>query len=205
MAVEVFPKRKVTRPHTEISVDTSGIGGASADSDKVLMLIGSAKGGAPNTVYKIRNYQEAKRTFRSGELLDAIELAWNPGDLGGAGDILAMRVEDAEQGKLEKEALTFESKIYGNDANDIQIALEDNDLTHTKRLTIAFSKDNYRQVFDNLGKIFSIQYIGEKAQASFTLTKNENTNKTESLVLKNGDSADKLDPVMEFRSGRAHV
>ncbi|MDU0946534.1 MAG: hypothetical protein E7A65_09075, partial [Anaerococcus vaginalis] len=73
---EVFPRRPITRPHATIEVDSSGIGGSASASEKTLMLIGKAEGGEPNQVYKLRNYSQAKRTFRSGELLDAIELAW---------------------------------------------------------------------------------------------------------------------------------
>ena len=144
MAVEQFPRKKVSRPHTEITVDTSGIGGASNSSDKTLMLVGSAKGGKPNTVYRFRNYQQAKATLRSGELLDAIELAWNASDVNtaSAGDILALRVENATNAKIKKGGLTIASTIYGLDANEMQVALEDNSLTHTKRLTIAFAKDD---------------------------------------------------------------
>ena len=191
MAVEQFPKKKVSRPHTEITVDTSGIGGGSSSSDKVLMLVGSAKGGAPDTVYRFRNYQQAKQILRGGDLLDAIELAWNPADSGSysAGDILAMRVEDAKNATLVKGGLTINSVIYGVDANEIQVALEDNNMTNTKRLTVAFAKDNYKKVFDNLGKIFSIQYKGTEPQASFTITEDDVTKKANKLILKTGADA----------------
>lgn len=189
MAVELYPIKKVSRPHTEIKTDTSGIGGASSGSVKVLMLVGSAEGGKPNTVYRVRNYMQAKQVFRGGELLDAIELAWNPSTnvgLNNAGDILAMRVEDAENAKLTVEGLTVKSEIYGLDANDIQVALEDNELTGTKRLTVTFTKDRYQQVFDNLGKIFEISYTGEEAEATVTVTVDPVTKKATALTLKAG-------------------
>lgn len=203
MAVEQFPKKRVSRPHTEITVDTSGIGGGSSSSDKVLMLVGSAKGGAPDTVYRFRNYQQAKQVLRSGDLLDAIELAWNPSDIGSysAGDILAMRVEDAKSATLVKDGITFNSAIYGVDANEIQVALEDNGLTSTKRLTVAFAKDNYKKVFDNLGKIFSIKYKGSEAQASFTVTEDSVTKVANKLILKTGADAESLAEVMSFDLG----
>lgn len=203
MAVDQFPIKKITRPHTEISVDTSGIGGSSNGSDKVLMLIGSAKGGQPDTVFRFRNYQQAKKTLRSGDLLDAIELAWNASNIGSqsAGDILAMRVEDAKSATLTKGGLKLSSKLYGMDANEIQIALEDNTLTDTKRMTVAFNKDGYRQTIDNLGKIFSIQYTGEEAQATLTVEEDSVTKLASKLVLKTGASSSALNPVMSFELG----
>lgn len=191
MAIEVYPNKKVSRPHTEIISDTSGIGGASSGSVKQLMIVGKAQGGKPNTVYRIRNYMQAKQTFRGGELLDAIELAWNPtpdSSLNNAGDILAMRVEDAVNAKLTKGGLTVTSNIYGTDSNDIQVSLEDNGTTDTKRLTVSFATDRYSQVFDNLGKIFSLKYTGEEAEATFSITKGRDGSKQ--LVLKAGETLD---------------
>lgn len=189
MAVELYPIKAVSRPHTEIKTDTSGIGGASSGSVKVLMLVGSAEGGKPNTVYRVRNYMQAKQVFRGGELLDAIELAWNPSTntgMNNAGDILAMRVEDANNAKLEVGGMTVASEIYGLDANEIQVALEDNELTGTKRLTVSFTKDRYHQVFDNLGKIFSIEYTGSEAEATATIEVDGITHKATKLILKAG-------------------
>lgn len=204
MAVEQFPRKKVSRPHTEITVDTSGIGGASSSSDKTLMLVGSAKGGKPDTVYRFRNYQQAKQVLRSGDLLDAIELAWNASDVNtaSAGDILAVRVEDAKNATLTKGGLTFASTIYGVDANEIQVALEDNNLTHTKRLTVAFSKDGYKKVFDNLGKIFSIQYKGSEAQANFTIAQDKISKKATTLTLNVGSEPESTTEVMKYELGQ---
>ena len=195
MAVDVYPKKPVSRPHTQISVDTSGIGGSTSGSDKILMLIGSATGGAPNTVYRVRNYQEAKAVFRSGELLDAIELAWNPSADGSisAGDILAMRVEDATQAKLTKGGLTIQSSLYGLDANNIQVALEDNALTGTKRLKVSFVNDGINLVYDNLGKIFKIKYTGTETSATAVVTQDSITKKATKLTLKTTkDSTDTI-------------
>src|SRR5699024_6227708 len=129
MAVEKFPRKPIERPHTEISTDTSAITGSSSGSDKIVMLIGSAKGGEPNTVYKVRNYIQAKQVFRSGELLDALEMAWSPsGESAGAGDILALRVEDAVNATLTKGPVKFSSKLFGEEANQIQVALKSEEL-----------------------------------------------------------------------------
>lgn len=141
--------------------------------------------------------------MRGGELLDAIELAWNPSDDGEeAGEIYAMRVEDAENAKLEVPGLTFLSKIYGREANDIQVGLEDNSITNTKRLTVSFSPDSYTQTFDNLGKIFSLEYTGKEAQATFSVEKHHDFKKAGKFVLKTGKDSESLKQQKSFELGQ---
>ncbi|AAX92307.1 major tail sheath protein [Staphylococcus phage Twort] len=184
MAKDIFPRRPIQRPHASIEVDSSGIGGSASNSEKILCLIGKAEGGEPNTVYQVRNYAQAKSVFRSGELLDAIELAWGSNPQYTAGKILAMRVEDAKASQLEKGGLRVTSKIFGSVSNDIQVALEKNTITDSLRLRVVFQKDNYQEVFDNLGNIFSINYKGEGEKATFSVEKDKETQEAKRLVLK---------------------
>ena len=187
MAVEPFPRRPITRPHASIEVDTSGIGGSAGSSEKVFCLIGSAEGGEPNTVYELRNYAQAKRLFRSGELLDAIELAWGSNPNYTAGKILAMRIEDAKPATAEIGGLKVTSKIFGNVANNIQVGLEKNTLSDSLRLRVIFQDDRFNEVYDNIGNIFTIKYKGEEANATFSVEHDEETQKASRLVLKVGD------------------
>lgn len=190
MAVDTFPRKKISRPHTSVTVDTSQLSGVAGASEKTLMLIGQADGGEPNTVYSIRNINQAKRVFRSGELLDAIELAWTGSPDATAGDILAMRIEDATQATLEKGGLKIKSNIHGSAANDIQVALEDNNITNSKRLRIVFAKDGVNKTYDNLGNIFQIQYKGSESNASFSVLKDSETGLAKKLVLVTGGTLD---------------
>ncbi|AVP40283.1 tail sheath [Staphylococcus phage phiSA_BS1] len=182
MAESVFPRIPITRPHTEINVDTSGIGGSASSSEKILCLIGQAEGGEPNTVYELRNYSQAEQVFRSGELVDAIHLAWTTNPEFTAGTILAMRIEDAEPATLTKGGLTFKSKIYGVDSNDIQVALEENTITDSYRLKVNFDKDRIRNTYDNIGNIFKLEYTGE-GQGTYTVKHNKETGKATNLIL----------------------
>lgn len=178
MATELFPRRPIDRPHTNIKVDTSAITGSSSGSEKLVMLIGSAKGGQPNTVYRVRNYIQAKQLFREGELLDALELAWNPSsESAGAGDILAMRVEDAQGAKLEKGNVVFHSRLFGDEANQIQVELETEELAGitTRNLTVSFAPDDYEYVYRNLGTIFTVTYDGVDAYAGIEIANNQLT------------------------------
>lgn len=187
MAVEPFPRRPITRPHTSIEVDTSGIGGSAGSSEKVLCLIGQAEGGTPNEVVKLRNYAQAKRYFRSGELLDAIELAWGSNPTYTAGKILAMRIEDAKPASVEAGGLKITSQVHGNVANNIQVGLEKNTLSDSLRLRLVFQDDRVNEVYDNIGNIFTIRYTGEEANATFSVEHDEETQKASRLVLKVGD------------------
>jgi hypothetical protein len=187
MAVEPFPRRPVTRPHATINVDSTGIGKAASRSEKILCLIGQAEGGAPNTVYELRNYAQAKRLFRSGELLDAIELAWGSNPNYTAGKILAMRIEDAKPATAEVGGLKVTSQIYGNVSNNIQVALEKNTLSDSLRLRLVFQDDKFNEVYDNIGNIFTIKYKGDQDKATFSVEQDKETQLASRLVLKVGD------------------
>lgn len=187
MAVEPFPRRPITRPHTSIEVDSSGIGGSAGSSEKVLCLIGQAEGGTPNEVVKLRNYAQAKRYFRSGELLDAIELAWGSNPTYTAGKILAMRIEDAKPASVEAGGLKITSQVHGNVANNIQVGLEKNTLSDSLRLRVIFQDDRFNEVYDNIGNIFTIKYTGDQESATFSVEHDEETQKASRLVLKVAD------------------
>jgi len=159
MAIENFPRRPVDRPSTQIQTDTTALTGSASDSEKPLMLIGSAQGGQPDTVYRVRNLYDAQNIFRGGELLDALEMAWNPSNESpGAGDVFAMRVEDAKPASVEQGGVTFQSKIYGQDANDIELELRTSTYNNNnnRNLTVNFPQDNHRQVYRNIGHIISV-------------------------------------------------
>ena len=172
MAIERFPQKPVERPTTTIVSDTSAITGASTGSDKILMLIGEAEGGQPNQVYKVRNYIQAKKIFRGGELLDAMELAWNPAnETQGAGDILAMRVENATNATFKQGPVTFESKLYGDEANQINVELAESESGNGRNLTVT-GPGGYRNVYYDLGHIFSVTFEGE-GEASIEVADNK--------------------------------
>ncbi|AKA61285.1 tail sheath [Staphylococcus phage Stau2] len=184
MAVEPFPRRPVTRPHAVINVDSTGIGKSASSSEKILCLIGQAEGGKPDTVYELRNYAQAKRLFRSGELLDAIELAWGSNPQYTAGKIFAMRVEDAKPATAEVGGLKVTSQIYGNVANNIQVGLEKNTISNSLRLHLIFQDDRFNETYDNIGNIFTIKYKGSESTATFSVEHDKETQKAKRLVLK---------------------
>lgn len=191
MAFYAYPNEQLERPHTQVIVDDSQIGSTSSDSQKAVVVMGSANGGKPGVLYAVTSFPQAKNIFRGGEILDFIEAAWNPSEsVQGAGTIYAMRVENATQGTLEKGAVSFKSVLYGKDANKVSLKLEDNDLTKTRRLTIISASDNVREVYDNLGPIFNVTYKGTEPSALATIT-------DKTLTIKVGVASSEI-TVMEY-------
>lgn len=169
MAIEYFPRRPIDRPSTRIQTDTSELTGSASDSEKTIMLIGSAQGGKPDTVYKVRNIIQAKEIFRGGELLDALEMAWNPSATSmGAGNILAMRVEDAEPATKKLEGVEFRTKLFGKEANGVQFKIETAEIGNqsVRVLEVLFDEDGYRRVYRNIGNIMRIEKDDNSAPES---------------------------------------
>lgn len=191
------------RPRTEIFLDASSLGSANQRSEKPLVLVGSANGGQPNVPQTITNFAQAREIFRSGELLDAIEMAWNPSpSVAGAGKIIAIRTDDATQAKLENGGLTFTSKLYGVDANSIQVELADNALTGAKRVSVYFTKERYEKVYDNIGNIFTVKYTGEEAAATVEVKVDATSKLATQLILKAGADAGSLAALRTYELGQ---
>lgn len=193
-----------TRPRTRVTLDASSLSSANVLSEKPLVLLGSALGGQPKEPIKLTNFAQAREIFRGGELLDAIEMAWNPTTTNPeirAGQIIAVRTDEATPAKLEVGGLKVTSKLYGRDANDIQVELTENILTGAKRFGVYFTKERYERVYDNIGNIFSIKYTGEEAQATVTIEKNPDTHEAARLILKVGADAQSLQPVRTYDLG----
>ncbi|AXH71122.1 putative tail sheath protein [Bacillus phage BSP36] len=191
------------RPRTEVFLDASNLGSANIASEKPLVLIGSANGGEPHVAHTITNYAQARELFRSGDLLDAIELAWNPSPTAqGAGKIIAMRTDQATQAKLTNGGLTVTSKLYGTDANSIQVEYGDNTITNSKRLSVYFTKERYEQTYDNIGNIFTVQYKGEEAQATIAIEVDADTHLATRLVLSAGADAESLQAIRTYELGQ---
>ena len=190
------------RPRTEIFLDASSLGSANARSEKPLVLIGSANGGEPGVPQTLTNFAQARDIFRSGDLLDAIELAWSPGpNVSGAGKIIAIRTDQATQAKLVKDGLTFTSKLYGVDANSIQVELAENELTQAKRVSVYLTKERYEKVYDNIGNIFTVQYTGTEAAATVEVEVDSTSKESTRLILKAGADAGSLDALRTYELG----
>lgn len=194
MTLEIYPNDSRNRPHTQVIVDSSAIGSNSVDSQKAVVVFGSARGGKPGEFYKLTSYAQAKNIFKGGELLDFVEVAWNPSnDQQGAGIIYAMRVDTATQALLTLPDIVFRAYQYGNGGNRVSIKLEDGSIPGSHKFTAYNSETQEREVYDNLGRIIDINLkpTSTVAYASVTV-------KSKALTLKSGASKDNAEVIAEF-------
>lgn len=192
----------IDRARARVVVDSSNLGGATPQSDKKLALIGSAQGGDPNVVHRFSSYNQASRVLRGGNLLDAIGMAWNPsGEEPGASEIFVVRVEDATAASLTQSGLTIKSKLFGSDANNIQVAFEENPSTDSARFRIVSTKDRYDRTYNHIGNIFNVSYTGDDAQATITVEKNAEGTQAAKLILQTGADTDTMQTVREYPLG----
>lgn len=171
MTLDIYPNDNRNRPHTQVIVDSTAIGANSSDSQKAIVVYGSALGGQPNEFYKLTSFAQAKSIFKGGDLLDFIEVAWRPSsNLQGAGVIYAMRVDTATQALLTEGDLTFYSYQYGSGGNNISIKLEDGSIPKSKKFTAFDSSTQATEVYDNLGRIIDIQQSPTSTAAYASVT-----------------------------------
>lgn len=191
------------RPRTEVFLDSSSLGAANSTSEKPLILLGSANGGQPHVPQVVTNFAQARSIFRGGELLDAIEMAWNPSsNVGGAGKIIAVRTDEATQAAFADGGLSIVSRLYGADANGIQVEYTTNALSGAKRLAVYFTKERYEKVYDNIGNIFNISYKGTEAQATVAVEVDATSKLATRLVLSVGADAGTLQAVRTYELGQ---
>lgn len=156
----VSPRDTETRPHVNLYSDDSQLVGKPSDSPKPIAIIGSATTGEPNKVYEVKSLTQAKKIFGPSPLFDAIELAWQPNNntFGGAGAIYATRIEDAKAASLVEGSLTFTSQIFGEDSNNIAVALSQNPLNNSYTVKVSNKSTGEDTIYDNLGRIGLVNY-----------------------------------------------
>ncbi|ATG86324.1 tail sheath protein [Lactobacillus phage LpeD] len=195
----IYPKFNDSRPHVETNYDDSALSNSASNSDKNIFMIGSASDGDPTKVYTLKTLSQAKGTFGSGDLVNAMELAWDPSNnsLTSGGTIYAMRAEDATQASLTKGSLVFTSKVFGDSANKVGISLDKDIVTGSPRITVTYEPKSYSRTYTNIGNMFSIKYTGTSASAGFSVEKGADGYASK-LTLATGDSIDKLTEVKSF-------
>lgn len=190
--LEVYPNDKRTRPHSAVTIDSSRLGANSSNSQKALVVFGSAQSGIPGELYHLTSFPQAKSIFKGGELLDFIEVAWSPSDVSaGAGDIYAMRVDSAQAASIEVGDLLIQSVQYGADANKVAVKLEPGTLANSFKFTAIDTATSGTEVYDNLGPILDLQYVGSAKVAKADVTDGF-------LTVKVGDTANSLTNLVSF-------
>lgn len=170
-----FNGRQYISPTTMSVVNDSAMYGRGASVGNVVALLGKSEGGKPFTALRFGSPSEARSVLRSGELLKAVELTFDPSsDTVSPATVIAIRVDPATQAALTlKDAATNDvialaSTDYGLHNNQIKVKVEAGS-TKGKKLTVAngtgsFSKDN---VFRDA---FTCVYNGAQATATITVS-----------------------------------
>lgn len=195
-----FNGKHIIHPGAWSRINASALNDSSVPDSRRIVFLGSSEGGTPNQLMWFTNPSDAREVLRSGDLLTAGELAWNPGVDGiGAGTIGFIRVQNATRASLTQGNMTITSKDYGAWTNQIQVKLENGTIAGSKKITVYQWKDNVTEVFDNLGTIFDIQYTGTQPYASLTIT--TSNGKATNLTVKVGADAGSATPVLNYALG----
>lgn len=197
----IYPKSHNTRPHVVTEYDDSALNNQASESAKNIFLLGSATEGDPNKVYEVTSSVQARAIFGSGDLVNAMELIWNPdGDFfQNGGTVYAQRVENATQAELTVGPLTFVSKIFGSRANKIGVTLTKDTVSNAYHLNVEYDPKTYSNNYNNIGNIFQLYYGGRSATDKAYGYRVEGSKvKATKFVLAAGNSQQDLETVKEF-------
>ena len=168
-----FNGRLWVSPVTVSVIDDSRMYNKNLSVDNVLALIGRSEGGKPATALRFGSPQEARALLRKGELLDAVEKAFDPSSqTGGPVEVVAFRVNPATQAALvlkdsgTADSVDLVSTDYGLYTNEIKVKIEAGSVKG-KKLTTQFGNAYYTK--DNVARdVMDVVYTGAEATATIT-------------------------------------
>lgn len=196
----IYPVGNMYRPHVETDYNDDALSNQSGNSDKNIFLIGSATDGNPSEVYEVTSLDQAKGIFGSGDLVDAMELIWNPANnqTQRGGTVYALRAENAKPASLTKGKFTFTSKVFGDNANQIFLAYDKDAISGANRLEVKYPVKNYDKTYTNIGDVFQVAYTGQSKVAQIEVTQADDSGNATNVSISLGDSEDKLSEVMNL-------
>lgn len=196
----IYPVNNMYRPHVETNYNDDALSNQSGDSDKNIFLIGSATDGNPEEVVEVTSLDQAKGIFGSGDLVDAMELIWNPSNnqVQRGGTVYALRAENATPSKLEKGKFNFTSKVYGDNANQVFVSFDKDAISGAYRLGVSYSVKNYKQTYTNIGDVLRVAYVGASKMAQIEVKAEDESGRASRLIVSLGDSEDKLAEVVNL-------
>lgn len=168
-----FNGRVVSIPGSYTIIDATGLEQVGLGATGIVAIIGSAEGGRPVTdiedvadIPRATQPQQAKRLFRSGDLLESIGLIFNPSVdpaiLAGAQEVLFLKTNSATQSSAvltndEGNAIDLESLDYGAFTEQINVSIAPG-TTQGKLVSIRF--EDVLESADNIGgdDIFQLRY-----------------------------------------------
>lgn len=170
-----FNGRQWISPAVMSLVDDSAMRNKNLTVGNILAVIGKSEGGEPFSGLRFGSPQEARAVLRSGELLTAIEKAFDPSpQTFGPSLVVGIRVNPAVQSGLtlvdgsDNDVIELTSTDYGLYTNDIKVKVEAGSIKG-KKLTSQFGNDYYSK--DNVYRdAFSVVYSGAEATAIMSIT-----------------------------------
>lgn len=155
-------------------VDDTAMYNKNLSVGNILAIIGRSQGGKPMTALRFGSPDEARETLRGGELLKAVELAFDPSaQTVGPTTVVAIRVNPATQSALTlkdsggADAIELKSTDYGRHTESIKVRVETGSIRGMK-LSTQLGDAYYTQ--DNVGRqCFDIQYDGTEVTATLTI------------------------------------
>lgn len=182
-----FNGEQIIIPGAYSAIDVSAMATKTDGSGaKIMALVGECTGGEPGAIQFISNPVKAKKLLKSGELLTACNKAWNPVSktkegvaLGGANIIACIRTNAGTkaQATINAGQLVFESDDWNEEANQIQVKIQNGTLSNTKKVVINNQATDVFETYDNVGGAFTIAYTGTQAYAGLSITKDSNGKK----------------------------
>lgn len=170
-----FNGQLLVSPVTASQVNDDAMLNSNLATGNIVALIGKASGGQPQTPLRFGSPDEAKAVLVSGELLDAVKMAFNPSsDTTAPSTVIAMRINPAVQatGFLKDASsanvIALTSTIYGQGANQVKAKLEAGSILG-RRVTTQLGANLYTK--DNVGRAaFSVGYSGAAQTATISVT-----------------------------------
>lgn len=163
-----FSGRRWVTPATMSVVDDSKMYARGLSVGNALALVGRADGGEPFKALRFGSASEARDVLRSGDLLEAVERAFNASAQSpGPSSVVCVRVNPAQQASLtltdsaSAASIILQSTNYGTLDNQIRVKVEtgtNKGLKLTTQMGTAFSA-----VDDLERSLFSVRYAGEGA------------------------------------------
>ena len=127
------------------------------------VVMGPCTGGKPVTLLQFNTVAEAVATLRSGPLMDAVRLAFDPGGGLNPQRVFAVRVNPAVQGTVElvdgsaNDMVELKSRDYGLYINQINVVLAAG-TNFGKKFTVSFQSDDDEVFNDIRRQSFTIEY-----------------------------------------------
>jgi hypothetical protein len=163
---------QTSRPGSYNEVDASGLETVSLGATGIVAVIGTAEGGVPvsaiasaENIVALTSPDQALERFRSGDLREAIPMAFSPANdpqiPGGAQAVVALKVNPASQSSAvladgaSRSVMTITSRDYGAFTEQVNIALSG---AGARTATVGFEADS--ESFDNLGgvNVLTLEY-----------------------------------------------